>query len=111
MVHIVTMWGTDKDEYIEHVFISADQTVSFVVYWYKQKPDNISIRNLYVAPKARGKGVGSSVMNNLMEWCKANKKTLNLWARKNESIVKWYSSLGFVYNGEYDKKNVWMVYN
>ena len=85
---------TDWDNFVEIMCIALDLSVSFRVYWYKDKPDDVCICNLFVVPDKRLNGIATSIINTLKEYCFKNNKSLNLWC--DDNLVSWYVKLGFV---------------
>lgn len=99
-------WGRD------FVFMEYNGCAVGRVYMYKDEEEVAYIEGLHVIENKRKTGIGSEMLNILIEKCKElNAKKCMLWCYTDEWVYDWYKKLGFEYKGEYqyDDNAVWMV--
>ncbi|TYR81214.1 GNAT family N-acetyltransferase [Priestia megaterium] len=92
---------TDKDRFIVGAFIQS-QLVG-VVGFRKQQPLKVQhkgdIWGMYVAPEARGKGVGKALLNTAIEQAMKQEDLLQIYlvvATTNKSAKALYERIGFL---------------
>ena len=64
---------------------------------YREKAVCAEIENMYVQPKNRNQGIGTSLVKSFLKWCKANnaKRVLVTAYYENKRINRFYRKCGF----------------
>jgi len=68
----------------------------------EDNPDSKWLISMWVAPKARGRGVGEALINALMQWassCKAERVLLEV-GKHNQPAIALYERMDFVATGQ-----------
>jgi ribosomal protein S18 acetylase RimI-like enzyme len=76
-------------------------------YWTKEeKPDQMYLYRIAVAPQCQGKSVGNVICNWIHDYAIQNNKTIYLdcWAG-NEKLKNFYDNAGFSYIGDYPEES------
>ncbi len=90
----------EQVEQKNHVFLLAQEDINCLGYAsyetnYKGT-DKTKIHKIYVLPSAQGKGVGKSLMNEIIEIAKKNNNsTLSLNVNKHNKAIYFYEKIGF----------------
>lgn len=82
------------------------------IYTIKEEGGNAYIEGLHVSEGQRGKGIGSEMINRLIDKCKKiGSKKITLWCDKSKWMYDWYQKFGFKYDGDKNDQDgfVWMV--
>jgi N-acetylglutamate synthase-like GNAT family acetyltransferase len=104
-----TKWGEGDSTYTELVYITTDELASFIIYYYHNDLDKVVIRNLYVDENNREKGIASSIIKSIQQYCKKNNKDLCLWCHKDSWLYDWYKRIGFQNMVVNDENTTWMI--
>ncbi|HSU50466.1 MAG TPA: GNAT family N-acetyltransferase [Segetibacter sp.] len=103
--YIEQTWGWDDEFQLKfhkenfssrntHIIKAGDQQIGSVDI--KESEANIFISGLYILPSFQSKGIGSSIIKNLIEEAVLKKKRLELEVlRVNTKALKLYERLGF----------------
>lgn len=74
---------------------------------YKAKGKHVGVLGIVVKEECWGIGLGTSMINDLIEWCKGNnitKKISLVTSENNYSAIELYKKLGFVEEGVFKKE-------
>lgn len=104
---------TTWKDYNEVVCISPMGQVSFRLYYFHEKPEQIFLCNLYVTPGYRGKGTGSLVVKDIQKMIDSF-KILSLYIWCKPELVSWYTNKGFyrcnALTKDAEPGDVWLKY-
>ncbi|MEZ0171276.1 GNAT family N-acetyltransferase [Microvirga sp. TS319] len=62
---------------------------------FRQTGDEIFLKQLYISPARRGRGIGSTIIRRLMEKRRGMARSIALFVLKNNPAVRFYERHGF----------------
>lgn len=69
-----------------------------------EQPDRLFLNQIHLIPAARGRGIGTKVLRDLLLRASRNRQSVTLWVVKNNPARTLYERLGFRITAEEDVK-------
>lgn len=83
--------------------------VLVAVIWVDDKAEYLLLREIQVAPVHQARGVGTLLVNRLINDADLRSIPTRLKVLKKNRAIAWYQRLGFVFTGESTETHHWMV--
>ncbi|PCK33329.1 GNAT family N-acetyltransferase [Pseudoalteromonas piscicida] len=90
----------DRAEDTQHLFLQQDTEIVAYARCYRKSDDVASIGRVIVSPKLRGKGIAHELMTRAITCCESKIPHQRLIISAQCYLDKFYSSLGFIKQGE-----------
>ena len=63
--------------------------------YLEEWPSQIRLIDIAILPEFRGRGIGSAILSDLLEWASAKRKAVSIHVEKNNPARSLYDRLGF----------------